>query len=108
MNKWFGCIGAILFVAAVVLGKVIDFPNSYLIEIAIGAFGFASLFAGGIKKAKEEGTFNWKIVVCMALATVAGILVCLGGYSDNIFMEISSVVLAFISIILGIFSSKNK
>lgn len=106
MNKFFGVIGALLMVAAVCIAEFCTLKTADVIEIALAAFGLASIIIGVINKAKKESTFSWKTVVVIVLAVVAGVLCCIGGLNQSIFAEIAGAVLALLTIILGIFHNK--
>ena len=81
MRKW-GIVGALLFVAAVI------------------AF---------IKKHKERGNPIWQIAIVTVLTISSGVLICIGGLTDNIFAAISGAVLALMTIIFGLlYDKKNK
>ena len=81
MRKW-GIVGALLFVDAVI------------------AF---------IKKHKEKGNPIWQIAIVTVLTISSGVLICIGGLTDNIFAAISGAVLALMTIIFGLlYDKKNK
>ena len=107
MNKIFGIVGAILFVASVAIGCFCDFAGSTVIEIALAAFGLASVIVATIKKAKEDGKFSWKTVVVIVLAAVGGALCAVGGFQSNVFEALAGAVVAIISVIFGIVALKN-
>lgn len=107
MNKTFAIIGAIFFIAAVAVGYFAGFDNAVIIEIALGAFGFAAIVAGAVKGAKEKGVATWKTVVVIIGATAGGILCFVGGLSDSIFQQISGLVIALLAIIGGLLSVKK-
>ena len=54
MKKTYAIIGAILFIAAVVVGKIAGFDAAVPVSIGLGAFGFAALVAGAVKGSKEK------------------------------------------------------
>lgn len=107
MNKTFGIIGAVCFALAVALGYFADFPGDSLVEIALAAFGVASLILNAVKKAKDEGKFSWKTVVCIVLACIGGVLCCIGGLAQSIFATISGAVLALMAVIFGLLYAKK-
>ncbi len=107
MNKTFGIIGAICFAVAVAIGYFADFKGDALVQIALSAFGLASLVMGNIKKAKDEGKFSWKTVACIIFAVIGGVLCAVGGLADSIFATITGAVVALLAIIFGLFNAKN-
>lgn len=106
-NKVFAIIGALLFVGAVVVANFADFAAATVIEIALAAFGLASVVISAIKTQKTKGAFSWKTILIIVLAVAAGVLVCIGGVTSNIFEQISGLVLALLAIITGLISAKN-
>ena len=108
MNKTFGIIGAACFAVAVALGYFVSFPSDTLVQIALAAFGMASLVLAAINKAKEADKFSWKTIVCVVLACIAGILCCLGGLADSIFATVSGAVIALVTIIFGVLNAKKE
>jgi hypothetical protein len=108
MNKVFGIVGAILFAASVAVGYFCNFPGSTLVGLGLAAFALASMIVGIVRKAKAEGSFNWKTVLIIVLAVVGGALCAIGGYSENIFEAIAGAVIAIISVIFGIFVVKKQ
>lgn len=105
--KVFGIIGAICFAIAVAIGWFADFTGDTIIQIALSAFGLASLVIGAVKKAKDEGKFSWKIIVVIILAIIGGVLCAVGGLADSIFATISGAVIALLAIIFGIINAKK-
>ena len=105
--KVFGIIGAICFAVAVAIGYFANFTGDALIQIALSAFGLASLIVGAVKKAKDEGKFSWKIIVVIVLAVIGGVLCAIGGLADSIFATISGAVIALLAIIFGIINAKK-
>ena len=105
--KTFGIIGAILFAVSVALGYFVDFKGDILVQIALDAFALALVIIGAVKKAKDEGKFSWKIIVCIALAVIGGVLCAIGGLADSIFGAIAGAVLALLGIIFGIINAKK-
>lgn len=106
-NKVFAIIGALLFVGAVVVANFADFAAANVVEIALAAFGLASVVISTIKAQKEKGVFSWKTILIIVLAVVAGVLVCIGGVTSNIFEQISGLVVALLAIITGLISVKK-
>ena len=105
--KTFGIIGAICFALAVAVGYFANFNGDMYVQIALSAFGFASLIIGDIKKAKEAGNFGWKFIVSVILAVVGGVLCAIGGLADSIFATISGAVVALLAIIFGLITLKK-
>ena len=105
--KTFGIIGAVCFAVAVAIGYFGNFNGDMYVQIALSAFGLASLIIGNYKKAKEEGKFGWKFVVSVIVAVVGGVLCAIGGLADSIFATISGAVLALLAIIFGLFTLKK-
>ena len=61
MKKW-GIVGALLFVAACVVGFIFNFDGSDIVAIGLAAFGVTSTVIAFIKKHKEKGIppgFGW-------------------------------------------------
>lgn len=108
MSKVFGIIGSLLFVAAVVVGYFCKFDSADAVAIALSAFAFASTIVAVVKKYKKEGEkFSWKFVVVIIASAIGGVLVCLGGLSDNIFATIAGAVIGILTIIFGVLAIKN-
>lgn len=107
MRKW-GIVGALLFVAACVVGFVFNFDGSDIVAIGLAAFGLTATVIAFIKKHKEKGTPVWQIAIVTVLDLVAGVLICIGGLADNIFAAISGAVLALMTIIFGLIYNKQK
>ena len=105
--KTFGIIGAILFAVSVALGYFFEFNGDTLVQIALDAFALALVIIGAVKKAKTEGKFSWKIVVCIILSVIGGVLCAIGGLADSIFGAIAGAVLALLGIIFGIINAKK-
>jgi len=105
-NKVLGIIGGVLFAAAVAVGCFANFAGSAVVEIALAAFGLASIVMATVKKAKEDGNFTWKTVVVIVLAVAGGALAAVGGVQSNIFESIAGAVVAIVSIIFGVFAVK--
>lgn len=108
MNKMFGIIGAVCFAVAIGIGYFVSFPGDTIVQIAVAAFGLAFVILGAVKKAKEEKTFSWKTIACIALAVIGGVLCCIGGLDQSIFATISGAVLALLAIIFGVLYSAKK
>ena len=107
MKNVFGVIGAILFVASVIVGYFCKFDNSDLVAIALDAFALASTIVAIIKKYKEAGKFSWKLVVVIVGVVVGAVFVCIGGLSDSIFATLAGAVVGILSIIFGVFIVKK-
>lgn len=107
MNKTFGIIGAVCFALAVALGYFADFAGDTLVEIALAVFGVTALIVNAVKKAKDEGKFSWKTIVCIVLACIGGVLCCIGGLAQSIFATISGAVLALMAVIFGLIYAKK-
>jgi hypothetical protein len=107
MKKW-GIVGALFFVASCVVGFMFNFDGSDIVALALAAFGFAATVIGFIKKYKGKGVPGWKIAIVTGLTLVSGVLVCIGGLTDNIFATISGAVLALMTIIFGLLYDKKK
>jgi Na+/H+ antiporter NhaD/arsenite permease-like protein len=107
MRKW-GIIGALLFVAACVVGFIFNFDGSDIVAIALATFGLTATVIAFVKKHKEKGTPIWQIAIVTVLTLGAGVLVCIGGLADNIFAAISGAVLALMTIIFGLIYNKQK
>ena len=107
MRKW-GIVGALLFVAACVVGFVFNFDGSDVVALALAAFGMAATVIAFVKKHKEKGTPIWQIAIVTVLTLGSGVLICIGGLADNIFAAISGAVLALMTIIFGLLYDKKK
>lgn len=107
MRKW-GIVGALFFVASCVVGFVFNFDGSDIVALALAAFGMAATVIAFIKKYKGKGVPGWKIAIVAGLTLVSGVLVCIGGLTDNIFATISGAVLALMTIIFGLLYDKKK
>lgn len=107
MNKLFGIIGSVLFVAAVIVGYFFSFPGADIVAIALAAFALAATVVGVVKKQKEAGTFTWKSIVVIVLAIFAGVLCCIGGVSNNVFEALAGAVVGILGIIFGILAVKK-
>lgn len=107
MNKLFGIIGSLLFVAAVVVGYFFSFPAADVVTVALSAFALAMTVVAVVKKQKEAGTFTWKTVVVIALSIIGAVLVALGGLADNTFELLAGAVVGILSIIFGVLAVKK-
>lgn len=108
MRKW-GIVGALLFVAACVVGFIFNFDGSDIVAIGLATFGLTATVIAFIKKHKENGNPIWQIAIVTVLTLVSGVLICIGGIADNIFAAISGAVLALMTIIFGLlYDKKNK
>ena len=107
MNKVFGIIGSLLFVAAVVVGYFCKFDNADLVALALDAFALATLTVGIIKKYKEQGKFSWKLIVAIVAAIVGAVFVAIGGFSNNIFATLAGAVVGILAIIFGVLTVKK-
>lgn len=107
MKKW-GIVGALLFVAACVVGFIFNFDGSDIVAIGLATFAVTATVIAFVKKHTEKGTPVWQIAVVTVLALGSGVLICIGGVSDNIFAEISGAVLALMTIIFGLLYDKKK
>ena len=101
-NKTLGIFGCIVMLVAVAAGYFWNFPAELPIKIAVAAFGLTMIIKSVISDAKEKKNFSWKTVVIVVLSCVSGVLVCLGGLSQNIFAEISGATLALLAVIFGL------
>lgn len=102
MRKW-GIVGALLFVAACVVGFIFN------VSIGLATFGMTSTVIAFIKKHKEKGNPIWQIAIVTVLTISSGVLICIGGLTDNIFAAISGAVLALMTIIFSLlYDKKNK
>ena len=101
MRKW-GIVGALLFVAACIVGFIFNFDGSDIVAIGIATFGMPSTVIAFIKKHKEKGNPIWQIAIVTVLTISSGVLICIGGLTDNIFAALSGAVLALMTIILGL------
>lgn len=109
MNKVFGIIGSLLFVAAVIVGYFCKFDSADIVAMALSAFGLASSIVAIVNKYKKEGEkFNWKFIVIIVLTVVGAALVCLGGLSDNIFATLAGAVIGILTVIFGAFLVKKS
>ena len=106
MKNTFGIIGAILFAIAVAVGYFCKFDAAGIIEIALAAFGLATIVISAIKKAKAEGNFSWKTIVVIVAAVIGGALCAVGGYESSIFKVIAGAVVAILAVIFSVVDSK--
>ncbi|MBO7637980.1 MAG: hypothetical protein J6S91_03295 [Treponema sp.] len=107
MKKW-GIIGALLFAGAVVFGYFTSFDAAVIIEIAVAAFGLCAVIVSAVKGAREKNIPVWQTVVMIVLASVGGVICCIGGLTQTIFAEISGAALALLSVIFGLLFSKKE
>lgn len=107
MKKW-GIIGALLFVAAVIFGSFTNFEAATIIEIGVASFGLCAVIISAVKGAKEKQVALWKTVVVIVLASIGGVICCIGGLKQSIFAEISGAVLALLAVIFGMVYNKIK
>ena len=107
MRKW-GIVGALLFVAACVVGFIFNFDGSDIVAIGLATFGLTATVITFVKKHKEKGTPIWQIAIVTVLTLGSGVLICIGGIADNIFAAISGAVLALMTTIFGLLYDKNK
>ena len=107
MRKW-GIVGALLFVAACVVGFIFNFDGSDIVAIGLATFGLTATVIAFVKKHKEYGTPIWQIAIVTILTLVSGVLICIGGIADNIFAAISGAVLALMTIIFGLLYAKES
>ena len=107
MKNVFGIIGALLFVASVIVGYFCKFDNADLIAIGLDAFALASTVVAIVKKYKKEGKLNWKLILVIVCTIVGAVFVCIGGLSNNIFEILAGAVVGILSIIFGVLSVKK-
>ena len=108
MNKVFGIIGSLLFVAAVIVGYFCKFESADIVAIALSAFALASTVVAVVKKYKKEGEkFNWKFILIIALTLVGAVLVAIGGLSDSIFTTLAGAVIGILTVIFGVLAAKK-
>ena len=107
MKNAFGIIGALLFVASVIVGYFCKFDNADLVAIALDAFALASTVVAIIKKYKEAGKFSWKLIAVIVAVIVGAVFVCIGGLSNNIFEILAGAVVGILSIIFGVLTVKK-
>ena len=107
MNKVFGIIGSLLFVAAVIVGYFCKFDSADAVAIALAAFALATTIVAVVKKYKEAGTFNWKFVVVIIASVVGAVLCAIGGISDSIFATLAGAVIGILTIIFGVLALKK-
>ena len=107
MSKW-GIIGALFFVAAVVIGAFLKFDGAIVVELACAAFGFTALVINAVSYGKKHNVKTWLTVLVIVLAAVGGVLCCLGGLAQNIFAELSGAALALVAVIFGVYYGKKN
>lgn len=108
-SKIFGIIGALLFVAAVVVGYFCKFDSADIIAVALAAFALASTIVAVVKKYKKEGEkFNWKFILIIVLTVVGAVLCAIGGISDSIFATLAGAVIGILTVIFGVLTAKKE
>ena len=108
MNKVFGIIGSLLFVAAVVVGYFCKFESADIVAMALSAFALATTIVAVVKKYKKDGEkFSWKFILIIALTIVGAVLVAVGGLSDSIFATLAGAVIGILTIIFGVLAAKK-
>jgi peptidoglycan/LPS O-acetylase OafA/YrhL len=107
-NKIIAILGALLFVAAVVVGNFCDFAANTAVEIALAAFALVSVIISTVKQQKEKGVALWKTILIIVLVCVGATLVAIGGGTSNIFEELAGLVVAIIALIIGLVSKSTK
>ena len=100
MKKW-GIIGALAFFAAVAVGFLCKFDAAVVIEIGVAAFGFTAIVSSAVSYSKKNNVKTWATVLIIVLASIGGVLCCIGGLSQSIFAEISGAALALLAVIFG-------
>lgn len=109
MNKIFGIVGSLLFVASVVVGYFCKFDSADIIAIALAAFALASTIVAVVNKYKKEGEkFNWKYILVIGLSVVGAVLVAIGGLADSIFATLAGAVIGILTIIFGVLAIKQN
>lgn len=106
MKKW-GIIGALFFVAAVIVGYFCKFDAAIIISLGAAAFGFTAIVISAVSYGKKNNVKTWATVVIIVLAAIGGVLCCIGGLSQNIFAEISGAALALLAVIFGVIYAKK-
>ncbi len=107
MNKVFGIIGALLFVASVIVGYFCKFDNADLVAIGLDAFALASTVVAVVQKYKKDGRFSWKLILVIVCTIVGAVFVCIGGLSNNIFEILAGAVVGILAIIFGVVKVKK-
>ncbi len=107
MKKW-GIIGALFFVAAVIVGYFCKFDAAIVIELGAAAFGFTAIVCSAVNYSKKNNIKTWATVLIIVLAAVGGVLCCIGGLNQSIFAEISGAALALLAVIFGLVYSKKS
>ena len=107
MNKVFGIIGSLLFVASVVVGYFCKFDSADLVALALDAFALAAYIVAIVKKYKEAGSFSWKLIVVIVGVVVGAALVAVGGLSDSIFATLAGAVIGILTVIFGVLAVKK-
>ena len=108
MRKW-GIVGALLFVAACIVGFIFNFDGSDIVAIGLATFGMTSTVIAFIKKEKGKGNPILQVAIVNGLTINSGVLIWIGWLAENIFAAISGAVLALMTIIFGLlYDKKNK
>lgn len=108
MNKILKLIGALLIVAAAVIGYFFDFSGDAVVNIATASFGLAFIVISTITDAKEKGKLNWVTYLLIALSILGGVLVCIGGVAESLIATIVGAALALVAVIVGLISANKK
>ena len=106
MKKW-GIIGAVAFAAAVAVGYFCRFDSAIIIELGLAAFGFTAIVTNAVSYGKKNNVKTWITVVIIVLASIGGVLCCVGGLAQNIFSELAGAVLALLAVIFGMLFAKR-
>ena len=107
MRKW-GIVGALLFVAACVVGFIFNFDGSDIVAIGLATFGLTATVIAFVKKHKEKGNPIWQIAIVTVLTIISGVLICIGVLAYNIFASIIGAVLSLMTIIFVLLYDKKK
>ena len=107
MNKIYGIIGSLLFVAAVVVGYFCKFDSADIVALALDAFALATTAVAIIKKYKEAGKFSWKLVVVIIATIIGAVFVAVGGLSNSVFATLAGAVIGILGIIFGVLAVKK-
>ena len=109
MNKVFGIIGSLLFVAAVIVGYFCKFDSADIVAMALSAFGLASTIVAVVSKYKKDGEkFNWKFTLIIVATVIGAALVAVGGLSDKIFATLAGAVIGILAVIFGAILTKKE
>lgn len=104
----FAILGALFFIASVVVGYFCDFAAADILGVTLAAFALASVTIAAIEKQKEKNKFSWLTILIIVLAILGAVLVCIGGASSNIFETISGLVIALLTIVIGLIKANKK